>query len=224
LTGTTGTQFTTNENIKAIKYVSGITLSSLTANLSLVNGTVFVSNPSVDLRFGANTGWKYTFTSGANSAYFLAGAAGTGETLSANIFSTFNFTSGWTTGTSTIIDADSFSSPSATGIVKANATTTGGLYKSSATGATTASAMVIRDGTPVVTFATMGAAASYATSINGVAGIYLRNSSAGTTDVTTLVVQQVLTPSATGIAATGNWTNSGITGNEASYTVTVQRP
>ena len=71
-----------NQNIRAIKYGSGITLSSVTAGLSTVNGTAFVTNPSVDLRPYTNgTGWKFVFTDTANkTATIYANRVGTGET------------------------------------------------------------------------------------------------------------------------------------------------
>jgi hypothetical protein len=70
------TQFVTNENLKSIKYGSGITLASITANFSLVDGTAFVTNPSVDLR--AYVGFKLTTNDGSVG---YVKAAGTGETL-----------------------------------------------------------------------------------------------------------------------------------------------
>jgi hypothetical protein len=83
LPSATQTQFTTNENIKLIKYGSGITLSSITANLSQINGTAFVSNPSVDLR--PYVGFKGTWSDVGTAGVGFFGAAGTGETLGSDV-------------------------------------------------------------------------------------------------------------------------------------------
>ena len=67
-------------NIRAIKYGSGITLVSVTTNISAVDLTAFLSNPSTDLRPYCNAGWKATITD-ASAKYNVAilGARGTGE-------------------------------------------------------------------------------------------------------------------------------------------------
>lgn len=69
---------TLDTNIKAIKYGSGVTLSSLTANLSLVAAGAFITNPSVDLR--PYIGFKHTLTAGGKTAVGWGKAAGTAET------------------------------------------------------------------------------------------------------------------------------------------------
>jgi len=69
-------------NIRSIKYGFGITLSSVAMNISAVDGTAFLSNPSTDLRPYCNAGWKATITDAAgkyNTA--ILGAVGTGESL-----------------------------------------------------------------------------------------------------------------------------------------------
>lgn len=74
------TQFTTNENIKLVKYGAGVTLAAVTANFSLVDGTAFVTNPSVDLR--SYVGFKLSTNDGSVG---YAKAAGGGETLGAEL-------------------------------------------------------------------------------------------------------------------------------------------
>jgi len=69
-------------NIKLIKYGSGITLASVTTNISAVDLTAFLSNPSTDLRPYCGNGWKATITdASAKSNVAILGAVGTGETL-----------------------------------------------------------------------------------------------------------------------------------------------
>lgn len=79
---------TMNEIIKAIKYGSGVTLTSVVAKLSTVAGTAFISNPtftytglpSNDLSWLDGSGWKVNFNDGSKNAYLYAKAKGTGET------------------------------------------------------------------------------------------------------------------------------------------------
>jgi hypothetical protein len=79
--------------IKAIKYGSGVTLTSVVANLSTVNGTAFVTNPtftytglpSNDLSWLDGTGWKVSLSDGSKTAYAYAKAKGSGETYNAII-------------------------------------------------------------------------------------------------------------------------------------------
>lgn len=70
-------------NLKAIKYGSGITLNALTCKLSLVDGTAFVTQPSIDLR--PYLGFKLSFSDGSKTLVGYAKAAGTGETLGSEL-------------------------------------------------------------------------------------------------------------------------------------------
>jgi hypothetical protein len=82
----TQTRYATNENIRAVKYGTGKTLSSFTCNLSLVNGTAFISNPSVDLR--QYIGFKITLNDGSKNLVGWIKAAGTEETYSEKLSNT----------------------------------------------------------------------------------------------------------------------------------------
>ena len=98
LSSPTGDQFTLNEQIKAIKYGSGITLSGLTCKLSLVNGTAFITNPSVDLR--QYVGYKITITETTHSLEGWIAQAGAGEALGDELLSNPTVdvnTTGWYT-------------------------------------------------------------------------------------------------------------------------------
>ena len=108
------TQFTTNENIKLIKYGSGITLSSITANLSQVNGTAFVSNPSVDLR--PYVGFKGTWSDVGTQGVGFFGAAGTGEGLGPNLIT------GWVNSVTYPYDTFTGSGATITSAIKVGAT------------------------------------------------------------------------------------------------------
>lgn len=74
-------QFTLNEQMKSLKYNGGIvTLSGLTCNLSLVNGTAFITNPSVDLR--KYVGYKISITETTDTLVGWIKSVGSGEALS----------------------------------------------------------------------------------------------------------------------------------------------
>jgi hypothetical protein len=84
-----------NANIRAIKTTpGGITLSSVTFYRSDVNGTAFITQPSVDLR--AYLDFRLTFADGAIG---WVKAAGTGETYGENFFVNPTFTSDEPPGT-----------------------------------------------------------------------------------------------------------------------------
>lgn len=83
LSGASTDWFTINENIKAVKYGSGKVLAALTCNLSLVNGTAFITNPSVDLR--QYVGFKITLNDGTQDLVGWIKAVGTGQTLDSEL-------------------------------------------------------------------------------------------------------------------------------------------
>ncbi|MFA5340247.1 MAG: SGNH/GDSL hydrolase family protein [Clostridia bacterium] len=95
-------QFTLNEINKSIKYNNGtVTLAGFTGNLSTVNGTAFITNPSVDLR--KYQGFKITLTdSQPKTIVGKIMAAGTGETYGGDLFDatkgTFEGSGAGTTG------------------------------------------------------------------------------------------------------------------------------
>ena len=70
---------TLNDNIRDIKYGSGISLVAVTARLATVALGAFIDAPSVDLR--AYKGFIATFTAGVKTAVAKIGAAGRGRHL-----------------------------------------------------------------------------------------------------------------------------------------------
>ena len=113
LSGAAQTQFATNENNIAIKFRSGVTLSSLTLNMS-TTATGLITGSSVDLRPYSSTVWgstalAATVSDGTNTFTLTPGAAGTGETLGVTEhIANGDFTlgdTGWTKGVGwTIVD------------------------------------------------------------------------------------------------------------------------
>jgi hypothetical protein len=75
-----------NSNIRLIKNGRTITLLAQTVNISNpAGGPLFLSNPLTDLRWMAGLGWYLTLTENTNTLKVLVGAAGTGETLDAEL-------------------------------------------------------------------------------------------------------------------------------------------
>jgi hypothetical protein len=74
---TTAQIMAVNDNIIAIKYGSGVTLASQTANISNIASYYFISNPSTDLR--PYTGKYATFNDGTKTKKVLLGLVGSNE-------------------------------------------------------------------------------------------------------------------------------------------------
>lgn len=72
---------TINNNVKAIKNGGSVKITGLTCNLSLTNGSAFITNPSTDLRPYVGYGITLLDTVGIVRGYIKA--AGTGETYGA---------------------------------------------------------------------------------------------------------------------------------------------
>jgi hypothetical protein len=88
-----------NENIRDIKYSSGISLVAATGRLATVALGAFIDVPSVDLR--AYEGFVATYTETTNTAVCLIGAAGAGELTPVDLVvdGAFTDTANWTEGT-----------------------------------------------------------------------------------------------------------------------------
>jgi hypothetical protein len=230
-------------NIKTIKYGAGITLSSLTLNISgTTSGAVpsFISNPSVDLR--PYVGFKVSIAAGGKTLVGWIKAAGSGETLSATEkWLNGNFSSdeppgtAWVRGAGFVITGGQLVGTTApvANTYATIAATTGALYKTSAD-------FVITTGTIRFTPASggigkelsgTGAYSVYGTAITGFPSPGFRVLTTFTGTIDNASTKQVLTPSTNGATivstqggATYNWTSDGgIVPNSASYTMTVTR-
>ena len=133
---------------------------------------------------------------GGKVAWGYLGEEGTGETLGANIYSSFDFTSGWTAiGGASIDDSDTFvvPGPSASGIYNTSLTA-GKLYKITVNVGATSCTIWTYDGVNVQLLGnsntTFYATAKYER-------LYLRRDSHGTVDVTSISVQEVTDPATT---------------------------
>ena len=86
----TGSVKDLDAQIKTINAGGSVTLSGLTCDLSLVDGTSFITNPSVDLR--KYVGFKITVSASGQTLVGWIKAAGTGETT--NTVYTSDFSAG----------------------------------------------------------------------------------------------------------------------------------
>jgi hypothetical protein len=232
--------WTLNEQIKAIKYSTGISIANVVANLSTVNGTAFVTNPvftatglpANDLRWAV--GFKLSFAAAGKTLVGYGKAAGTGETLNIDIFASFDFTSGWAGhGSGTITDANTFATPVAYGGIykTADILTQGELMKYSYSATSSAGTPILKLGALGDSLAS-GSSGLYHTIKSSDNKAYMMNTAiAASIDVATLAAQQVLTPSASGLTivsaaggSTYNWTsNDGLPPNSASFALQVTR-
>jgi hypothetical protein len=169
------------------------------ANLRLAtvaNGAMLYAN-GLDLSPYAGGAYRITLVNtGTLEAY--SGEAGAGaETLGVDALNGWNFTAGWATSSATIDDANSFTTAGIGSIYKNTTITTGSLYKGTFAGASTAGGVRLTDGLGSVAFATLAASPGYGTATHPSAMV--RNLAAGTTDVTTLKLEILTAPPATGL-------------------------
>lgn len=215
-----------NLNIRAIKYGSGVTLSSLTLNMS-TTATGLITNSSVDLTPYSSTVWgstalQLTVNDGTNDFTLTPAAAGTGETLDDDLLAGWNLTSGWSVEGGAITNATTATASGALLEIYRSILTRGALYKGSFAATVQQGTAKITDTVGNLTYIANGAT-SYFTATLGGAGPYwvIRNSSTENTKtivITSQAVQKVLTPSTTGILYTGG---SGATFNPNAATKSI---
>jgi len=232
-----------DQNLKSIKYGSGITLNALTCNLSTVDGTAFVTNPSVDLR--PYLGFKLSFSDGIKALVGYGKAAGTGETLGSNrILNNADFSTaepdgtawtrktGWTVAGGVAVASEVALSGSI--LQSASTLAVEKLYKYGGDVVTiTLGSFIYMFDTGIVALSATPQMYSgyrtYTANSNSSGFQSVSASSSGTFD--NPFVKQVLSPSTTGLTvvstqggATYNWaSNGGINANSASYTVTITK-
>jgi len=220
---TTAQIMAVNDNIKAIKYSTGVTLSSLTAKFSTVAPT-FVTQISQDLRWlailNATVPITATWSDGTNTLAMYPVAAGTGETTPTDLLSGWDFTAIWTNqGAATISDSNTFVTVAAGGIGRTIATLGANkLYKLIISSQANCSPRITS--TPTTFFSPN--ATSYATLRSANMLFYLRNAAAGTTDVTVMQLYQVLTPSTSGFTAS-DLVGASFNPDVATYTLNIVR-
>jgi len=221
----TAAEIATIDNyIKLIKYSTGVTLASVTCNLSTVIGAEFITNPSVDLRWIA-PGWKVSAYDGTKTAYATKLGNGTGETLSSDLLAGWNLTSGWSPVSSTITNATTFTATATNAYVYKSILTDGTLYKGSFSATPAQGTVSIYDTNSAKTQLANGASSAYFTVQTGNGGRYRVYNSGTANGLTCIVNSQslytVLTPSATGITL-NTWTiEAGFNPNAAAQALTI---
>ena len=221
--------------IRAIKFGSGVVLSSLALNLSTVAGTLFLTNAPSDLRWlaGWSTPPKVTLNDGTNNATFYPLVAGTGETYSEKFLDTsFDDTTKWTKDavTWTVSGGKANAADTANGVT---------IYQSVSQANTLYLYTIVCDSITHgkykmqvgsylgPAFGSTGTQTGYATApndTNHTAGI--RTDSTGYPTLlatfTDALFQQVLTPSSAGFTY-NNLTLGSLNPNAASYTMTITK-
>ena len=210
---------------KQVKYRGTVT----GLKISAVDGTAFIDNAGATIPTYADGNHSIEiYDSGNRMLRGVLKAAGTSETLDTNIFASFDFTSGWVGIIAAINDADTFTNTGSTGsVLKSGAVSIGNLYKTALSATPSAGTARIAGSSSSPIYCLSGESNKYATAVNST--IVVSNITGGigaTTDVISIVMQKVLTPSATGatiVSAKGGTTynfaykGTSFTYNAASY-------
>jgi len=179
------------------------------------DGGEFLWLPDTDLsQYSSHTPrYKVVVYDVTNDKYLIgyAGAAGGGEALGGDLLAGWNLTVGWTESAAIINDADTFTTLGAGAIYKnANVLSAKELYKISTVGASTAStvnwyAMYYGVGIYLISSGVTGS--DYHTGLANYTKLYIKNMSAGVTDITSMTLKRVTDCATTGLhiydAATG---------------------
>lgn len=234
------TQFTTNQNVVAVKYKTGVVISGLTVGISNATGYLFLTNPSVDLRW--MKGFYLNLNDGASkNLKVLIGNTGTTETQSSEKITNGNFAN-WTgelpnelpnnwsrIGTA---DANNYITQSPAGqctIVRAagvtypeQALTSGGLYYLSFDlNAVSLSMSVAQPVGTIVTYTTTGTKTLRFTGNGGLIRFFPALNS--TCQVDNFSILQYLTPSALGAYFSSPTVDLGFNYGATSFTATATR-
>ncbi len=214
---------TANSYIKAVKYGSGVVISGMTVNISNATGALFLTNPSVDLRW--LKGFYLNLNDGSKNFKVLVGNAGTGESLGSNILASYDLTSGWNATGCSITSANSFTLTAASGgPSKVNTVTAGALYKGSLTSTQSLGGTTRVDLGSSMSGINNGQSDIYRTAPTTYAEFY--NTAGGIDNLVTITavnLQPVLTPSALGALFSTPTVDAGFNYNAASYTATATR-
>ena len=196
-----GTAFIDNAlitpELQNAKLLSSGSVTAANLKLSAVDGTAFVDFSAADVL--TNNIGKYIVIKDSTGKEIKGWikAAGTGETLT-DLIAEWDLTSGWATFASTINDADTFTTAGAGGVRKDISGAAGALVKLTASYTTTASIVSLMNYGNSASYLFSFVTGGYRTLVDAT-GIYIRNAAAGQTDITSMSIEQVLTPSATGV-------------------------
>jgi len=234
-------QYQCKRRIYARRRLEG-TLLGLTAKLSLVNGTAFITSPSVDLR--PYIGYKITLNDGTQNLVGYIKAAGTGETLGDEIIDTW-INAGYDTLTLSGSDIQSAIEASSDNVMarKDSGQSMGNLLKFSVTTFTKTSGstpyiilgslgnLPLNTDSSVYYLAASGSNTTYYTQHSAIGTFVGFRNNAGVANWSAIgnSLKQVLTPSATGVTivsaqggTTYNWvSDGGINPNATSFTATI---
>jgi hypothetical protein len=220
-------------NIKAIKYGSGVTLSSLTAKFSTVAPT-FVTQISQDLRWlailNATVPITATWSDGTNTLAMIPVAAGTGETYLEKITDpTFDNAGLWTSGVNWSVtggEAVATGVSAATQNIMVLTRTIGELYKGTIVCSNYTSGTFrsnIMGDSSVNSPAGLGTSSRYFTGTSTASaanGVYAANTL--TAKFSDISISQVLTPSISGFTFSDG-SGASFNPNAATFTLNIVR-
>jgi hypothetical protein len=229
LPGASGDIDVINTAIWNIKYGTGLTLDTVSLNISAATN-LFLTRaqytstglPTNDFRWIPQGTTKITLNDGTNSATMRAVSAGSAETLGSNLVVGWDFTSGWLTDSGVTINNSTQFVSTGNGGVKKDLMTLNRLYKSKLAGSTSSAGITLTNSAFSTTYASANLANySYQTAVTDT-NLRIRNSGAGTTTVTLLESWPVTAPDASGIVF-DNLTLGSLNVNAASYSVKLEK-
>lgn len=176
------------ENVPRYDYVSGV--------------------PMINIE-EARTNLISRYKSFAHSDWTKSGARIEGDlsTAGADILAGWDFTVGWTATSATINDSNTFTSTSSGGLYKNIGLIAGKLYKVTIAGSSSVTVGLRNSAGAGINTIGDGFGTYYFIAVD--ASIYVRNSAAGTTDITTITIQEVTGYASPFVDASGNNLMSG---------------
>jgi len=233
---TTAQIIAVNDNIRLIKYSTGITLASLTGKVSIA-APYLVTTSSVDLRpYALISGVQIVFNDGAKTATYTGNTPGSVETVGNNLVTSWPTSSGyetWTVSGGNITQAidsgnDGISASNSMGLsAGALVFFTIDYTLTSGTGPTFRMFCPVNGsatGAIAQLLSTTGAKSFYATQPSSDSYIGFRSNGATNFSASNLLGKKVLTADTSGFNATACTAESGFNGNVASFIVTITKP
>jgi hypothetical protein len=221
---------TIDNNIKAIKYSTGIILASVAVNTSNVASYYFLSNPSVDLR--PYTGFYASLAAGGQTKKVLLGAPGTGETYGEELVDMWLNHPAYPYETLTLgvgpLVTQAIAIAASGHVMYKNVTIANKLLKNTNTvikasgNLPNVSIASSRDMGSPINFTVNGTSYKTARSTDVTVAIFQVNNNAVDMAITVFSLKQVLTPSATGCWFT-LVSDTGVNLNAASFTISITK-
>lgn len=190
--------------------------------ISSVDGTAFLDNCPADVLAAVGIGAQIKIYD--SSSRYLQGvidAVGSSEGLGSDILNGWNFTSGWSTYNTTIVDSNSFTGTDTSAwktIAKTHSFSKGGLYLGTVSCTSSEGTIAVSDGNVSSAIWAKNSTNLYKSWTSSSGFFYIFTDRLVTNDVTTLTFQQVTAPSSSGVIIKDLSGNQNFISKDASFT------